>query len=351
MPSKITSKLLYEVQNEITHTRPQRPTSIRIGLGCWQLGDDFGPISQDTANEILAAAQQQQVNFLDTADVYGAGLSESRIGQWLANNKHNSAQTIVATKVGRDAKLFPNQYTKQAMQKNIEGSLQRLGVDAIDLIQLHCIPREVLFAGEVFNWLEDFQQQGLIRFYGASVEMLDEAEFCLNYSKVTSLQMLLNIFRQDALDTVLPLATSKNVGIIARLPLVSGLLSGKMSADRQFSAQDHRNYNKDGAHFHVGETFNGIAFEQGLTLVEQLQQLLIEHSELDFPTQLNLQQIAIRWLLDLPAVSSVIAGVSKSQQLINNAAVSQLDKLPAEVTQLLADFFQQKVRQHIRGGI
>lgn len=311
-----------------------------IGLGCWQLGNDFGDLSDREANRILDTALDSGINFLDTADVYGAGLSERRIGNWL---KTVSDKPFVVSKVGRDAQLYPNGYSREKVRANIEGSLSRLGVEALDLVQLHCVPPEVLFAGDLLSWMEDFQQAGLIRSFGASVEMIDEAMFCLKNPRLASLQILFNVFRQDAIDELLPAAADSDTGIIVRLPLASGLLSGKMRKDQLFEENDHRHYNKNGQMFHVGETFNGIPFETGVDLVEQLA------SEID--VDVDLSQFSLRWILDQPQVSTVIAGASRPQQVESNASASRLPALEKSVHENLKTFYNKTVRPHIRGGI
>ncbi len=308
-----------------------------IGLGCWQLGGDFGPIENERAQAVLTEAAKQGINFWDTADVYGGGKSEQYIGDWQGTQPK---ELFVATKVGRDGALYPDGYTKDKVRRNIEGSLQRLKVDSLDLVQLHCIPPEVMQDGEVFTWLEDFQQDGLIRQFGTSVETIEEALLCIEQPKLTSVQIIFNLFRQDAIEALFPAAQKADVGIIVRLPLASGILSGKMSAQHQFAEQDHRNYNKDGEYFSVGETFSGIPFEKGLELVENLREYA--------GTDTQLSQFALRWILDQPAVSSVIAGASKPEQVISNAASSNLPKLSDTLHKQLADFYQQDVRQHIR---
>ena len=311
-----------------------------IGLGCWQLGNDFGNVDDKTANEILDNAQAQGINFFDTADVYGGGLSENRIGQWLGKQEN---KPYVVTKVGRDGALFPDGYTKKKVRTNLEGSLKRLNVEALDLAQLHCVPPEVLFGGDLIAWMEDFQQDGLIKNFGASVEMIEEALFCLKHPKLATLQIIFNMFRQDATERLLPKAAENNVGIIVRLPLASGLLSGKMSKDRKFEDGDHRNYNKDGAMFHVGETFNGIPFETGIDLAEQAKEFL--------PADMNLLELSLRWLLDQPQVSSIIAGATRVDQVVSNAAASELPELGPELHETLKDYYYNSVREHIRGGI
>ncbi len=313
-----------------------------IGLGCWQLGNDFGPVEEQQAAAILDTAEDQQICFWDTADVYGAGLSERRIGQWLASLGPNDKRPLVATKVGRDAALYPDGYTKARVRTNLLGSIDRLGVEALDLVQLHCVPTEILMAGDMLDWMEDFQQEGLIKAFGASVEKIDEALFCVEHPKLTSLQILFNLFRQDATEVLLPKAAEKEVGVIVRLPLASGLLSGKMTKDQQFAAGDHRNYNRDGAAFHVGETFNGIPFEKGVELVQELNSFV--------PQDMTLLQMALRWILDQPQVSTVIAGASKAYQVESNAAASALPPLSDVLHQQLWAFYYDKVRDQIRGG-
>lgn len=311
-----------------------------IGLGCWQLGNDFGPVEDAEAAAILESAQGQGVSFFDTADVYGGGLSESRIGEWL---KQQAQAPLVATKVGRNAELYPNGYTKAAIKESLQGSAKRLGVERIDLAQLHCVPTEVLFDGEILSWMEDLQKEGLIAQFGASVEMIDEALFALKHPKLTSLQVLFNLFRQDAAERLFPAAAAADVGIIVRLPLASGLLAGRMTLDRTFAAGDHRNYNRDGAAFHVGETFNGLPYEKGVELADELKELL--------PKGHELIDVALRWILDHPQVSTIIAGVSRQQQILRNASASELAPLDRQTHERLAKFYFEHVRQHIRGGI
>ncbi|PYF84763.1 aryl-alcohol dehydrogenase-like predicted oxidoreductase [Marinomonas alcarazii] len=311
-----------------------------IGLGCWQLGNDFGPVEDQEAAAILQSAVDEGIHFFDTADVYGGGLSEQRIGQW---RKTLSNQPIIATKVGRNSELYPNGYSKAKVKESLQASAKRLGVEAVDLAQLHCVPRDILFSGDLLAWMEDFKQEGIIKHFGASVEMLDEAKFCCEHPQIASLQILFNVFRQDAVDSLLPLASKNDVGIIVRLPLASGLLTGKMGLNHTFSEHDHRSYNKDGAAFHVGETFNGIPFEKGIALVEALKEKL--------PEEHNILDVSLRWILDQPQVSSIIAGASRSSQVVRNAAASNLPPLSKELHSLLADFYRMEVRDEIRGGI
>lgn len=310
-----------------------------IGLGCWQMGGGSGAMDDDTATSILTEAYKRDVNFWDTADVYGAGLSESRIGQRLPKTKG----VLVATKLGRSGDLFPDKYTKQGVRESLEGSAKRLGIETLDLAQLHCVPKAVLDDGEIFEWMDALQKEGLVRHWGASVETIEEALICIAHPGMATLQIIFSIFRQDAATELLPKAAAADVGIIVRLPLASGLLSGKFGKNHQFSAEDHRNFNRDGDAFSVGETFSGIPFEKGVELVAALNDIV--------PAGTPLAQLAIRWLLDHPAVSTVIAGVSRSDQLTGNADAASLPPLGDALMAELRDFYVQQVRPHVRGNI
>ena len=312
-----------------------------IGLGCWQLGGDFGPLEEQQAGQILNHAYEHGINFWDTADVYGDGRSESLIAEW--HKQHQQQDIKVATKVGRSGHLFPDKFTKQQVKSDIQASARRLGVECIDLIQLHCIPPQMLVDGEIFSWLQDFKHEGLIEHYGASVETIEEGLSCLKDRELATLQIIFNVFRQDAIQELLPKAASNDVGIIVRLPLASGLLSGKFSAQQQFAESDHRNYNRDGQAFSVGETFSGIPMNTGIELVDGLRQWV--------PAGFNMAEFALRWILDHPQVSSVIAGASKPQQVVANCLASAKPSLSEVTHQQLDGFYQQQVKQHIRGEI
>lgn len=310
-----------------------------IGLGCWQLGGEFGPLSDDTATEILRSARSLDINFWDTADVYGDGLSERRIGGF-----RDKQGIFVATKLGRGAPFADmTRYTRARVKESLAGSLKRLGVEVLDLAQLHCIPIDVLADGEIFTWLDDMRDEGLIRHWGASVQTIEEGRLALRADACASLQIIFNLFRQDAVETLLPEAARADVGIIVRLPLASGLLSGKMSTATRFSAGDHRSYNRDGQSFFVGETFSGLPFETGVAFADQLKHWL--------PPGLTLAELALRWILDQPAVSTIIAGVTRPEQLRANAAVSGMDPLAPALVEKLRDFYMEKVRPEVRGGI
>lgn len=325
------------------HTRILGKTGLlvsEVGLGCWQLGGDFGPVPEARATQILDAAWEQGLSLWDTADVYGAGESEQRIGDWRGRTGHPAT---VITKLGRDAALYPSGYTKVGVRASLQASARRLGVETLTLAQLHCVPFEVLRDGEIFSWLDDLCSEGLIQHYGASVETLEEGLHCLAQPNLASLQIIFNLFRQDAITELLPAAQKANVGVIVRLPLASGLLSGKFGLDHRFAEQDHRNFNRDGQAFNVGETFSGLPFETAVTLVARLQTYV--------PQNITLAQLALRWILDQPAVSTVIAGASKPGQVAANGAVSALAPLSPELHKQLFAFYQREVRAQVRGRI
>ena len=314
-------------------------TVSEIGLGCWQLGGDFGPVSDQTASDILKTARSLDVNFWDTADVYGGGQSEERIGAF-----KDKKGVLVATKLGRGPQFEGmTRYTRDKVKDSLAGSIKRLGVETLDLAQLHCIPIDVLRDGEIFTWLDDMRDTGMIRHWGASVQTVEEGMLALRADTCTAIQTIFNLFRQDAVDSLLPAAAKANVGIIVRLPLASGLLSGKMSKTTTFTAGDHRNYNRDGDAFYVGETFSGLPFETGVAFADELKHWL--------PSGMSLADLALRWILDQPAVSTIIAGVTRSDQLKANAAVSRMDPLEPALVEKLRDFYQEKVRPEVRGGI
>lgn len=310
-----------------------------IGLGTWQLGESFGAVSDVEAAEILKTARRLEVNFWDTADVYGGGQSESRIGAF-----KDRKGVYVATKLGRGSQ-FPGMkgYNRRNIKESLTGSLKRIGGDTLDLAQLHCIPTDVLRDGEVFTIMDDLRDEGLMRHYGASVENVEEALICLKAEGVATLQIIFNLFRQDYAAEVLPKAQEQKVGIIVRLPLASGLLSGKWTKQTTFSEKDHRNFNRDGKFFNVGETFSGLPFEKGIELVDDLKHLA--------PKGLPMAQFALRWLLDHPAVSTIIAGVTKPSQLEANVAATGVDPIEPALMEELTDWYERKVRSEIRGRI
>jgi aryl-alcohol dehydrogenase-like predicted oxidoreductase len=310
-----------------------------VGLGCWQLGGaDWGNISDEQALGILAAAVDAGVTFFDTADVYGNGRSESLIGRYL---KEASVPIFVATKLGRMPDLYPDKYSESGIRAAIDASLSRLGVEAIDLIQLHCVPTEVLRQGAIFEWLRKCQREGKIKSFGASVESMEEALLCTEQPDLAALQIIFNIFRQKPIKTLFPRAKAKDVGIIVRLPLASGLLSGKIQKDTQFAATDHRTYNRDGQYFNVGETFAGLPFEKGVELSEGLKAFV--------PESLTMAQFALRSILDYDEVSVIIPGASSAEQAEANASISDLPPLSPHLHERLSNYYQSQVEPFIRG--
>ena len=314
-----------------------------IGLGCWQLGGgDWGAVSEDEAFAVLRSAVETGVTFLDTADVYGGGRSETLIGTFRKQIGAAADDLFVATKLGRfGTPGGAANLTWDAMQAHTEASLTRLGVESLDLTQLHCAPTEALRQGEVFDHLRRLQAAGKIKRWGASVETVEEGYLCLAQPGLTSLQIIFNIFRQKPLDSLLADAAAKGVAIIVRIPLASGLLTGKYTTDTQFAPSDHRNYNRDGAAFNVGETFVGLPFADGVALADDLKPLV--------PPGMSLADMSLRWCLDFPQVSVVIPGARNPSQAQGNAHASDLAPLPADLHTTLAQFYQDKVADNIRG--
>jgi aryl-alcohol dehydrogenase-like predicted oxidoreductase len=308
-----------------------------IGLGTWQLGADWGDVDDSTAEKVLATAVENGVTFFDTADCYGEGLSETRLGRFV---KSLSSDVVIATKLGRFPRPgWPDNFSQQQFRQHTEDSLKRLGMESLDLTQVHCPPTDLLRQGEVFDWLRTLKQQGKIKQFGFSVESMEEAQICLQQEGVASLQIIFNIFRQKAITSIFKEAQEKQVALIVRLPLASGLLSGKLNGESKFAKNDHRNYNRDGLEFNVGETFSGLPFEKGLELVEGLKKFAPE----------NLSQFALRWVLDFEAVTVVIPGSKNPQQVADNCAASALPPLTEETHQALSDFYLKDVSSHIRG--
>lgn len=314
-----------------------------VGLGTWQLGSaDWGKIDQAEAFEILQAYVNAGGNFIDTADVYGMGVSETFIGGFL---KQIDQKVYVATKMGRRHDKpygWPQNFTYDVMKRHVEDSLTHLGIDQLYLEQLHCVPTEVLRRGEIFDHLRKLQSEGLIKHFGVSVETTEEALICLDHKDVASLQIIFNLFRQHLAQEFFDRAHQQNMGLIARVPLASGLLSGKFNADTTFDVQDHRNYNANGESFNVGETFSGIPFETGVKLAQEIQALL---------PGTNLAAHAIRWILDHEAIVSVIPGATKVSQVNNNVSASSLPALDKNVFDKLRKIYDSRIKAEIRGGI
>lgn len=309
-----------------------------ISYGSWSLGGaDWGDVSEEQAFATLNKAVDLGVNFIDTADVYGDGRSEKLIGRFLKTRRE---KIIVATKAGR--KLSPHVaegYTKANLNKFVDQSLENLGVETLDLLQLHCPPTAVYYNPEVFETLEDIVSKKKIRFFGVSVEKIEEALTAMEYSGVSTIQIIFNMFRQKPQELLLQKAKEKNVGIITRVPLASGLLSGKMSKDTIFPENDHRNFNRQGQAFDVGETFAGVPFETGLEAVEELKKIK--------PDEYSMPQFALKWILMRNEVSTVIPGGKRPEQVADNVKTSELPNLSSDVMKKVEDIYSHYIKLHV----
>lgn len=314
-----------------------------VGLGTWQLGSsEWGSISEEESFRILEAYVENGGNFIDTADIYGGGRSEKLIGEFL---KTTDESIYVATKLGRredGSNGWPQNFEYDSIRQHVEDSLERLGVSQIFLEQFHCIPKEQMVKGDVFKHLEKIREEGLIEHWGASVETIEEGLECLKYDGLASLQVIFNIFRQHTADELLVRAKEKNVAIIVRVPLASGLLTGKFNESTTFGEDDHRNFNADGEAFNVGETFSGVPFEKGLELIPKISEIL---------PPVPLPKAAIRWILDHPQVTSVIPGASKSTQVVSNIYASELKPFQNSVHRKLRELYDNEIRPIIRGEV
>ena len=289
---------------------------------------------------ILASAVDSGVTFLDTADVYGDGRSEQVIGRFLKGLGSDAAPIMVATKIGRRADPFaPETFTESNLRAWVDRSRRNLGVDTLDLVQLHCPPTATFSDQAVFDVLDALQVEGALAGYGVSVETCDEALTAIARPGVVSVQIILNAFRLKPLDRVLPAAAQAGVGIIARVPLASGLLTGRYSSSTTFPADDHRNYNRSGAAFDVGETFSGVDFETGLAAVDELTAAL--------PSDTSLPRAALRWIVDQPGVTTVIPGARNPRQAQGNAAVSLDDPTSPHFAAAVRRVYDKRLRADI----
>ncbi|MCJ9754057.1 aldo/keto reductase [Neorhizobium sp. BETTINA12A] len=313
-------------------------TVSEIGFGAWQIGGSWGDVSETDGAKALEAALDAGVTFVDTADVYGDGRSEKIIAGVLKSRGGN--RPMVATKAGR--RLSPhvaNGYTKANLEGFIDRSLKNLEIDSLDLVQLHCPPTEVLYRPEVFGALDDLRRAGKIRNYGVSVEKVEEALKAIEYPDVTSIQIIYNIFRQRPADLFFREAKQKNVAVIVRVPLASGLLSGKITRDTAFAKDDHRNFNRHGDAFDVGETFAGVPFEVGLQAVEEVRKLV--------PRGASMAAFALKWILMNEAVTVIIPGARNEAQARGNAAAAELAALSAEVMTATKEIYARLVAPHV----
>ncbi|WP_218713256.1 aldo/keto reductase [Arthrobacter sp. BF1] len=295
-----------------------------IGLGTWQLGADWGEVSEADAGKVLAAAADAGVTFFDTADVYGDGRSEQVIGAFLRERGADHGITV-ATKMGRRMDQLPENYSLENFRAWTDRSRKNLGVDTLDLVQLHCPPTAVVTSDEVYDAMDTLVAEGAIANYGLSVETSDQALAAIARPNVATIQIILNAFRLKPLDAVLPAARAANVGIIARVPLASGLLSGKYTAATTFAENDHRNYNRDGSHFDVGETFSGVDFTVGLEAAARFTALAKTADGVTPDT--TTAQLALAWLAQLDGVSAVIPGARSADQARANAAAGSMPAL------------------------
>ncbi|WP_204058313.1 aldo/keto reductase [Microbispora corallina] len=306
-----------------------------VGLGAWQLGADWGEVDEADALATLDAAVDAGVTFIDTADVYGDGRSERIVGKLI---KRRPGLTV-ATKMGRRVPQTPEAYTLENFRAWNDRSRENLGVDTLDLVQLHCPPSAVYEDDRVFDALDTLVSEGRIANYGVSVETVSEALTAIARPGVASVQIILNAFRLKPLDEVLPAAEKAGVGIIARVPLASGLLSGKYGPQTVFGEDDHRNYNRQGEAFDVGETFSGVEYGVGLQAVDRLRPLV--------PEGMTMAQFALRWVVDQSGVSAVIPGARNPAQARSNAAAAEFPPLSAEVQSAVRDVYDELIRPQV----
>jgi aryl-alcohol dehydrogenase-like predicted oxidoreductase len=308
-----------------------------VSFGAWAIGGAWGAVSDDESLAALNKAIDCGVNFIDTADVYGDGRSERLIARLRKSRKE---EIIVTTKAGR---RLPRQtvegYSRQNLTPWVEDSLRNLSTDALDLLQLHCPPIEVYYRPEVFGMLDDLVKSGKIRYYGVSVEKVEEALKAIEFPNVQTVQIIFNCFRRRPAELFFPQAQQKQVGILARVPLASGLLTGKLRRDSTFAADDHRNFNRHGEAFDVGETFSGVDLDRGLEAVEEIRALL--------PAGTSMAQFALRWILMFDAVTCAIPGGKRPDQVADNCRASDLPPLSPETMAAIKEIYDKKIREHV----
>jgi aryl-alcohol dehydrogenase-like predicted oxidoreductase len=313
-------------------------TGIRISeisLGTWQLGGGWGaPFDESEAEKLLESSFNEGINFIDTADVYSDGMSEAAVGRFV---KKHPGKVTLATKCGRKVSPHLSEgYTPQVLRGFVEDSLRNTGLEQLDLIQLHCPPTEVYYRPEIFELFDRLKEEGKIAHLGVSVEKVEEALKAINYPNVETVQLIFNMFRQRPADLFFREAAKADVGIIVRVPLASGLLSGKFSADTSFAKEDHRFFNRNGEAFDKGETFSGIPFETGLEAVEKLKSF--------FPAEPPLASRALRWILDFPEVSCIIPGASRIEQLLSNSAASELPPFTEHEKHAVEKLYEKQIK-------
>jgi len=308
-----------------------------ISLGTWQVGGRWGePFNNKNADDILNTAIDKGINFIDTADVYSDGDSEKAVGRIVKSRKE---KIYVASKCGR--KISPHVsagYTEKALRGFVEDSLKRTGLERLDLIQLHCPPTEVYYRPEIFELFDKLKKEGKIANMGVSVEKVEEALKAIEYPNVTTVQIIFNIFRQRPAELFFKEAKKKNIGIIVRVPLASGLLSGTYTKDRVFSKDDHRNFNRNGAAFDKGETFSGIDYNTGIEAVEEIKAL--------FPG-INMVSLSLKWIQTFEEVSCIIPGASKPAQVISNLDAVKINNLTKEQIQIINRVYDTKIKSMV----
>ena len=320
--------------------RTERPVSV-VGLGTWQLGADWGEVSESQALSVLDAAVEGGVSFFDTADVYGDGRSEQLIGRYLAD--HSDLVVTVATKMGRRVEQRPENYTLANFHAWTDRSRRNLLVDQLDLVQLHCPPTSVYSHDRVYDALDILVDEGAIAAYGVSVETCDEALTAISRRGTATVQIILNAFRQKPLEYVLPAAQKAGVGIIARVPLASGLLSGRYSETTQFAENDHRQYNRHGEAFDAGETFSGVDYETGVAAAREFTGLVRDH----LGSGVTPAKAALAWVVQQSGVTTVIPGARSVDQARSNAAAGELPALPESFLTAVTELYDRRLRASI----
>ena len=317
--------------------RTGREVSV-VGLGCWQLGGDWGHVDEGDALAVLHAAVDEGVTFLDTADVYGDGRSETLIGRFLT--ERTDVELTVATKMGRRADPHvPAAFTLDAFRGWVDRSRRNLGVDTLDLVQLHCPPTPVLSDDRVYDALDTLVADGRIAAYGVSVETVQEALTAIARPGVATVQIIVNIFRRKPLEQVLPAAAEAGVGVIARVPLASGLLTGKYDESTEFSSDDHRSFNRNGEAFDVGETFSGVPFDVGVRAAREVAEWT--------PEGASTAQLALRWLIDQDGITTAIPGARNPKQAKGNALAAALPRLSEQAQAAMAEIYDSRIKEHV----
>lgn len=319
-------------------SRSNRKVSV-IGLGTWQLGADWGSVDEADALAVLDAAYEAGVTFFDTADVYGDGRSEETIGKWLKANPE--AGITVATKMGRRVEQIPENYNLDAFLAWNDRSRKNLGVDTLDLVQLHCPPTPVYSTDAIYDALDTMVDEGRMKNYGVSVETVDEALAAIARPNIATVQIIINAFRHKPLEVVLPAAREAGVGIIARVPLASGLLTNRYTLNTEFAQDDHRNYNRDGSAFDVGETFSGVDYATGVQAAGEFAEL----AKAESPESTS-AQVALAWLAAQEGISTIIPGARNPQQARGNAAAGSL-QISTEFNTAVRDLYDAKLRAQI----